>query len=149
MKIHIGADHAGYKLKQELKKYLINKKHTVIDVGAPFYNKSDDYPKYAAAVARAVKSDKRSRGILICGNAEGVCIVANKFKGIRAAIGYSTYAAKTARTDDNANILCLAGRVLSPANAKKIANIFLTTRFSGAGRHKRRINQIKKIEKNA
>jgi len=147
MKIYIGADHAGFKLKEELKKYLNKKGHTVIDIGAPFFNKGDDYPKYAAAVSRSVKRDKRSRGILICGNAEGVCIAANKINGIRAAVGYSTYAAKTSRTDDNANVLCLAGRVLSPQKAKRIVFAFLTTRFSQAKRHKRRLKQIKKIEK--
>jgi len=145
MKIYIGADHAGYKLKEELEKYLKSKKHTVIDVGAHKFNKNDDYPKYAAAVGNKVKKDKKSRGILLCGNAEGICIAANKLSGIRAAIGYSEYAAKTSRTDDDANILCLAGRVLKPAQAKKITSKFLNTRFSGAKRHKRRIKQIKKL----
>lgn len=147
MKIYIGADHAGYKLKEELEKYLKSKKHQVIDVGAHRYNKKDDYPAYAARVGRAVRRDKKSRGILICGNAEGVCIVANKIRGVRAAVGYSEYAAKTSRTDDNANILCLAGRVLKPAQAKKIVHKFLTTPFSSAPRHRRRLKKLEEIEK--
>ncbi len=147
MKIYIGADHAGYKLKEELEKYLKTKKHTVIDIGAHKLDKADDYPSYAARVGRAVRRDKRSRGIVICGNAEGVCIAANKIRDVRAAVGYSEYAAKTSRTDDNANVLCLAGRVLKPGEAKKITSKFLSTRFSGAKRHKRRLKQVKKIEK--
>jgi len=147
MKIYIGADHAGYKLKEEVKKYLKRLKHDVHDVGALKLDKADDYPQYAARVARAVRRDPKSRGIVLCGNAEGVCIVANKIRDVRAAVGYSDYAAKTSRTDDNANVLCLAGRVQKAAEAKKIVKTFLTTRFSGAKRHARRLKQVKKIEK--
>jgi len=148
MKIYIGADHAGFKLKEELKKFLISRKHTVIDVGAHKFDKNDDYPQYAAAVGQKVKNDKKSRGILLCGNAEGICIAANKISGIRAAIGYSEYAAITSRTDDDANILCLAGRVLKPAQAKKITAKFLSTPFSKTKRHERRLRQVKKIAEN-
>jgi ribose 5-phosphate isomerase B len=147
MKIYIGADHAGYKLKEEIKKYLKRLKHDVYDVGALKLDKGDDYPQYAARVARAVRRDPKSRGIVLCGNAEGVCIAANKIHGVRAAVGYSEYAAKTSRTDDNANVLCLAGRVLKPIQTKKIVTTFLKTKFSSAPRHKRRLGQIKQIEK--
>ena len=147
MKIFIGADHAGYKLKEELEKYLKKQKHTVIDVGAHKLDKKDDYPTYAARVGRSVRKTKQSRGIVLCGNAEGVCITANKIRDVRAAVGYSEYAAKTSRTDDDANVLCLAGRVLKPAQAKKIVSVFIKTKFSQAGRHKRRLKKVAKIEK--
>jgi len=149
MKIYIGADHAGFKLKEEIVKYLKRLKHDVNDVGALKLDKGDDYPQYAARVGRSVRMDKKSRGIVICGNAEGVCIVANKIRDVRAAVGYNEFAAKTSRTDDNANVLCLAGRVLKPAEAKKIVKQFLSTRFSKAKRHARRLKQVKKIEKHA
>lgn len=147
MKIFLGADHAGFKLKEELKKYLARAKYDVHDLGAFKLEKNDDYPAYAARVGRAARRDPKSRGIVLCGNAEGVCITANKIRGVRAALGYSTYAAKTSRTDDDANVLCLAGRVLKSAEAKKITAAFLKANFSGAKRHARRIRQIKKLEK--
>jgi len=147
MKIYLGADHAGYKLKEGLEKYLKKQKHTVIDVGAHKFDKTDDYPIYAARVGRAARRDKKARGIVLCGNAQGVCIATNKIRDVRAAVGYSEDAAKTSRTDDNANVLCLAGRVLAPAQAKKIVSAFLKTKFSRAKRHKRRLKKITKIEK--
>ncbi|MBU0648570.1 RpiB/LacA/LacB family sugar-phosphate isomerase [Patescibacteria group bacterium] len=147
MKIYLGADHAGHKLKEELEKYLKKQKHAVIDLGAHKFDKTDDYPIYAARVGRAARRDKKARGIVLCGNAQGVCIVANKIRDVRAAVGYSEDAAKTSRADDNANVLCLAGRVLKPAQAKKIVSTFLKTKFSHAKRHRRRLKEVARIEK--
>jgi len=156
MKIFIGADHAGYKLKEDIKKFLDKKKISYKDLGNKVLNKNDDYPDFSYQVARAVVQDKNSLGILLCGSAAGACITANKVKGIRAASARSVGEARLAREDDDANILCLAGggqvqqKVkgigVSIAEAKKIVNQWLSTSFSNAPRHKRRINKIKKIE---
>lgn len=146
MKIYLGSDHAGFKLKETVKVFLEDQGLKVIDQGNLKYQANDDYPFFAHKVASTVASDKSARGILFCGNAQGVCIAANKVKGIRAAVGYSTYGAETSRLDDDSNILCLAGRVLTPKQAKDIAAIWLKTDFSGATRHERRIAQVQQIE---
>lgn len=144
--IYIGADHAGFNLKNHLVRFLREHGYEVADVGARELDPDDDYPDFAVAVASKV-SKKHARGILLCGNAEGVCIVANKAKGIRAAVGYSVYAARTTRTDDDANIICLPGRVLKRAEAERIVLEFLTTPFSHAKRHERRLKKVSKMEK--
>src|SRR3989344_4242475 len=143
MKINIGADHAGFELKEKLKAYL-TKNYSVYDLGNLIYDKNDDYPKYASKVAKAVAKNKNSFGILICGSGQGVCIAANKIKGIRAALAENIRDAKLSRKDDDANILCLQGRVLNFHNAKNIINGFLKAKFSNANKYKRRINQIKR-----
>lgn len=144
--LYLASDHAGFKRKEMLK-HTFEKKHvSVVDIGPHTLDPNDDYPDYASRLARRVLATK-GRGVLLCGNAEGVCIVANKFDGIRAAVGYSVYAARTARKDDNANVLCLPGRTLSDAMVKKILNTWLTTTMSRAVRHKRRLKKIQKIEK--
>lgn len=139
--ISIAADHAGFALKEDLKKYLAALGFLVRDFGPTTFDPKDDYPDYAAPMARWV-AKTRGRGITLCGNAVGVCVVANKIKGIRAGIGYSVYAAKTMRADDDVNVLCLAGRVLSKTQARKIVQIWLETPFSHAARHKRRLKKI-------
>lgn len=144
MKIYIGADHAGFKLKEKLKKEL-SKRHKVVDVGAKTLNPKDDYPVFAYRVAKNVSKGK-SFGILCCGSAEGMCIAANKVKKIRAIAAFSEKIAKLSREHNNANVLCLSGWQLSFNKAKKLVNLWLKTSFSKAPRHKRRINQIKKIE---
>ena len=145
--VYIGADHAGFEMKEELKKFFRLQKIAFEDMGATTLNANDDYPEYARAVAKKVSESRgRAKGVLLCGNAQGVCIVANKHKGIRAVTGYSEYAATTARQDDDANILCLAGRVISAASAKRIVRKFLSTNFSEATRHRRRLRQIQRLE---
>lgn len=144
--IYIASDHAGFALKEILKKYLEELHEHYTDVGASSLDPNDDYPDYAAALAKEVR-ERNGRGILLCGSAVGVCIVANKFRGIRAGIGYSTYAAKTSREDDDTNVLCLPGRFLSADDAKEILRVWLQTPFSEAPRHKRRIEKIVAIEK--
>lgn len=144
--VYIGADHAGFDLKESLKHHLERQGYVVDDLGAHEFVESDDYPEYAAAVAQAVRKHPGSFGILSCGNAEGVCIVANKFDGIRAGLGYSIEAAKTMRNDDDANVLCLPGRTPVKDDPLKIADTFLAVPFSGAERHSRRLAQIRDIE---
>jgi len=145
MKIYIGADHAGFKLKAKLRKYLKEKKHTVVDIGAKKLNKKDDYPVYAYKVAKSVIKYK-AKGILICGSAEGICIAANKVKGIRATPVWTLQNARLSRKHTDANVLCLSGRELSNEKAKKIVHTWLKTEFSKAPRHIRRIKELKGIE---
>ena|SRR3989344_8247342 len=142
MKIYLGADHAGFKLKEHLKKALANS--NTIDI-SPEYEKDDDYPDIAAKVARAVAKNK-AKGILFCGSAEGVCIAANKIKGIRAVAVWSEKNAKLSREHNDANVLCLSGWQLSPKKAVSIAKLWLKTPFSNESRHKRRIAKIKRLE---
>ena len=147
MKIYLGSDHAGFELKEKLKPYLKKLKYNVTDTGNTKFDKNDDYPIFAARLAIKVSKDKNSRGILICGSGQGVCIVANKIKGIRAAVAEHIKDATLARNDDDCNIICLPGKAISFEKAKKIVNKFLNTEFGSAPRYKRRVNEIKKIEK--
>lgn len=144
--VYIGADHAGFDLKEMIKEHLHTAGYHVEDLGAYILDPTDDYPKYAKEVAQAVMNHPGSVGILSCGNAEGICIAANKFDGIRAGIGYAIEAAQTMRTDDNANIICIPGRIETPDDPLKIAEAFLTTPFSQAPRHVRRLGQLHAIE---
>jgi len=151
--LYIGADHAGYRLKEQLKQ-LFSRQYQLVDCGNAVYDTNDDYPIFAEKVAReAVKHE--AFGVLICGTAEGVCIAANKVPGARAIAACSPIIAKLARQHNNANILCLAGgRMRRPvpglglttAAASKIVHAFLTTPFSNATRHKRRVKMITRIE---
>lgn len=152
MKLFIGSDHAGFELKEKLKKFLEDQKTNDVleydfeDLGPSKVDPKDDYPDIVDKVAKKVKKAKGNYGILICANGIGVCMAANKYKGIRAGIGYNTLAAKTMRTDDNTNVLCLAGKVLSPEYARAIMRIWLETPFSGEPRHKKRIEKVEALE---
>jgi len=137
MKIYIGADHAGYKLKEHLKK-----EFNLIDLGNTNLNKKDDYPDFAKKVSKKIKKENNSLGILICGSGQGMCMTANKEKKIRASLGYSIKATKISRKDNDSNILCLAARELNKKQAFKIVDTFLKTPFSKLKRHKNRINKI-------
>ncbi len=143
--LYMGADHAGFKLKEKLKKYL-NKNFFLTDLGNTKFDPEDDYPVYAARVAKAVSKNKNYIGILICGSGQGICISANKIKGIRAALCENERDAFLARNDDKANILCLQGRYTSLDKSKKIAKKFLETKFGRKERYNRRINEIKNLE---
>lgn len=143
--IHIGADHAGYKLKEHLRDYLQKKGYHVHDCGAHKLDKKDDYPDYAAMVGKAVQ--KNGLGILICGSAEGVSIAANKIRGIRAVAVWNITNAKLSRQHNDANVLCLSGWQLTKKEAEKIALTWIKTPFSKEKRHIRRINKIKRMEK--
>ena len=144
--VYLGADHAGFDLKASLHEHLEARGCVVEDLGAHQLDPDDDYPQYAAAVAQAVRSHPGSVGILSCGNAEGICIAANKFQGIRAGIGYSIKAAETMRQDDDANILCLPGRLTTNDDPLDIAEAFLATPFSEAERHRRRLAQVDALD---
>ena len=147
MLIYIGSDHRGFKLKNSLKTFLQKEGYVVIDVGAKKYDKNDDYPDFAAKVAREIsRKPKTSRGIVLCGSGEGVEIVANKFKNVRAALVSNQKQAFASRNDDDTNVLALAADFLTEAQAKKIVEIWLTTPFSGEERHKRRLRKIADLD---
>lgn len=146
MLVYLGADHAGFALKESVKDHLESRGVAFDDLGAHVLDPGDDYPERAAAVAKAVVSNPRSLGILFCGNAEGIMIAANKFDGIRAGIGYSVEAAQTMRNDDNANILSLPGRLHTVDEPFAIVDAFLATPFSGEERHLRRLKEVTRIE---
>ncbi len=143
--VHIGADHAGFVLKEHLKKFLQKKGYTVKDLGAHKLIKGDDYPDYAEKVAKAIQ--RGGKGILLCGSAEGICIAANKFRKIRAVPVWTLQNAKLSRQDNDANILCLSGWELSKKKAEQISLTWLKTPFSGEKRHVRRIKKIARLER--
>ncbi len=144
MKIAIGSDHAGFKLKEEIKKFLEEKGMEVIDFGTNFEERVD-YPDYAIPLAESVAKGEEDLGILICGTGIGMSIAANKVKGIRASLVSDVYSAHSAREHNNANVLCMGGRVLGTELAKEITNAWLNAKFLG-GRHERRINKIAEYE---
>ena len=146
--IYFGADHRGYKLKESLKIYLKELNFNFEDLGAKELIPDDDYPDYAALVAKKVFEDpENNRGILICGSGVGVDITANKFKGVRSALIFNAEQARMSRNDDNANILSLSSDFTDENSAKEIVKIWLETPFSYLERHARRVEKIKKIEK--
>ncbi len=144
--LYIAADHAGFNLKEELKNYLTELNCPYEDMGAFEFNPQDDYPDFAISLARRVAEESEALGILICGSGVGVCIVANRFKNIRAALVYDEFTARQSREHDNANILCLGSRVLDEATAKKLVKIWLETEFSGEERHIRRLKKIEEFD---
>ena len=143
--IAIGSDHAGYSLKEEIKKYLDEKEIEYKDFGC---NSEDrvDYPEFGAVVAKAVQSKKYDKGILICGTGFGMTIVANKFKGIRCSSCWNEEVAKLLKAHNNANIIALPGRFLNISQAVAIVRAWLGTEFL-KGRHSDRIRMIEEIEK--
>ena len=148
MKIYIGADHRGFELKEELKKFLIEKGYEVEDVGAFKYDKDDDYPDFARQVAERVAGDpEHSRGVLLCGSGTGMDAAANKVKGIRATLASSAQIARAARNDDDVNVISLPADFLKSQEAEEIAQTFLKTPFGAAERYQRRLKKIAEIEK--
>ena len=139
----MGADHAGFDKKQLLKQALGKKGYGVIDLGANEKSNSDDYPIIASKVARAVLKNPKSKGILLCGSGQGVCIAANRIKGIRAAIAWNPQSAVASRNDDDANILCLGARFFTSQQLLTMTRVWLQTPFSKLARHKRRIKLLK------
>ena len=139
----LGSDHAGYELKEFLKKYLIEKGFEIIDFGTKS-NKSADYPDFAHPVAKVVNDNEIETGILICGSGNGVNIVANKYPNVRAALCWLEEIAVLARKHNNANILSLPARFISLEESIKIVDLFLSTTFEG-GRHQTRIDKISKF----
>jgi ribose 5-phosphate isomerase B len=142
--IAIGSDHGGFALKQEIMKHLEERKLEYIDFGT-YSSDSCDYPKYGAAVGRAVADGACERGILICGTGIGISISANKIHGVRAALCGDCFSAEMTRRHNDANIVALGARVVGPGLALKIVDTFLDTEFEG-GRHERRVQQMMALE---
>lgn len=146
MKVILGADHRGFPLKEDLKMFLEAQGYEVVDVGAPAVDTTDDYPEYAYAVAKNVREDLDARGIVICGSGEGVAIVANKVRGIRASACYTVELARTARVHGDNQVMTLSADGTDADTARAIALTFLTTEFSNEERHLRRLEEIADIE---
>jgi ribose 5-phosphate isomerase B len=145
MKVAIGSDHAGFELKEMISNIVKEMGNEVIDMGTGS-SCSVDYPDYAEAVADAVSKGKVERGILICGTGIGMSIVANKFKNVRAALCNDLFTAKMSRLHNDANILCLGGKIIGKDLAKEIVHIWFSTQFEG-GRHEKRLEKINLIER--
>ncbi len=143
-RIIIASDHAGFSLKEELRGALVQWGWEVEDVGCVDHE-SVDYPDFALAVARRVAQMDPPLGLLICGTGIGMCITANKVKGIRAALCHETFSASASRAHNNANILCMGGRVIGPDLAKMVLDSFVKSPFEG-GRHQRRLDKISEAE---
>lgn len=146
MRVSIGADHAGYAYKAALAARVEELGHEVHDEGT-FGPEAVDYPDYAAAVAHRVSRGDADRGILVCGSAVGVCIVANKFPGIRAGVCHDTYSAAQGVEHDDMNVLCLGERVIGIALAREIVERFLAARFTAEDRHRRRLDKLLAVER--
>jgi len=144
--IYIGADHAGFVLKEKIKSWLDHQKVAYIDLGNAVFDPKDDYPDFAAPLAKKVVTEK-SLGILVCGSGQGMCITANKIKGARAVIPSSLKETRLSKEHDSANIICLSGWFTHLRLAKKMIKVFLTTPFSKEARHLRRVEKIKRLER--
>jgi ribose 5-phosphate isomerase B len=143
LKIALGCDHAGFTLKEAIKDFLNKKQIIFTDFGTTKVE-SADYPDFAFKVAKAVADKQYEGGILICGTGIGMCITANKVKGIRAALAYNTSTAELSRAHNDSNVLCLGGRELEQHAALDIVDIWLTTPFKG-GRHQNRTDLITRL----
>lgn len=146
MKIAAGADHAGYAVKEAVVRKLRRQGHTIVDVGTADGDTSVDYPDYAHRVAEMVAGGEVERGLLVCGTGLGMCMAANRHAGVRAAVCTTPHLAEMSRRHNDANVLCLAGRLLSDDEAWAITEVWLTTPFEG-GRHAHRVDLIESPEK--
>lgn len=145
VRIAIGSDHAGFPLKQELKAFLEQEGHEVLDLGTDS-EEPVDYPAFCAAVARAVAEGAAERGILLGGSGQGEQIAANKVHGVRAALCNDLYTASLSREHNDANVLTIGARIVAPTLAKEIVRLWLAAPFEG-GRHVRRLEEISEIER--
>ena len=146
MKIALGSDHAGFELKRILQPHIKKWGHSIIDLG-PDSAEPVDYPDYAERVALAVSRGDADRGIMLCGSGVGAGIASNKVPGARAAVCHDTFSAHQGVEDDDMNVLCLGARVIGFELAVEIVNTWLSARFSGAERHKRRLEKVLAIER--
>ena len=148
MRVALGADHGGFALKSELVAQL-RQSCEILDLGAHALDPTDDYPDFSQAVAQAVSSGEAQRGIIICGSGVGACITANKIPGVRACVCHDTYSAHQGVEHDDMNVLCLGARIVSLELAVELVTAFLKARFSEEERHRRRLDKVLAIEKEA
>jgi len=146
MIVALGTDHAGFALKATVVDAIRRLGHDVLDCGATTIDPTDDYPDFAAQVARAVLAGRAERGVLLCGTGVGASVAANKFRGIRSALCHDTFSARQGVEDDAMNVLTLGARVIGPALAEELVRAFLAAEFSGAERHRRRLEKVQRFE---
>ena len=139
-RVILASDHAGFELKEEIKKFLIKKRKKIVDLGTKNTN-SVDYPDYAHLLSKKMKKDKNQFGILICGSGIGMAMAANKHRNIRAAMCYNSKSTKLSRLHNNANVITIGSRLIKKNVALKCVSVFLKTEFDG-GRHSRRVKKI-------
>ncbi len=144
MKVFVGADHNGFHLRNRIIDYLKRAGYDVVDSGDQKLDPEDDYPVFAARVVHAMQEsgDPEARGILICGSGQGMCMAANRYKGVRACMGYDRESVRASRNDDDANVLCLAARVIEKDQANLLVEAFLNVPFSHVGRYQRRLKEM-------
>jgi ribose 5-phosphate isomerase B len=147
VRVYLGADHAGFELKQFLLRRLAESGHQVVDVGASEYDPEDDYPSYCIETALRVVGDPGSLGVVIGGSGNGEQIAANKVRGCRAALAWNPDVARLARQHNDAQVIGIGGRMHSQEQAAEIVEVFLATPFSGDKRHLRRIEQLAEYER--
>ena len=145
MRVAIGADHAGYELKEELGSRIAASGHSVLDLGTHGTDPVD-YPDYAEAVARAVADGRADRGLVVCGSGAGASIAANKVKGVRCAVTHDTYSAHQSVEHDDANVIAVGSRVIGSNVAIEVVDAFLGAEFSGEERHARRLAKVEALE---
>ena len=145
MKIVLGADHGGFELKEEIKKWLVSQKHQVEDVGAIKLDPEDDFVEYAALVAGQLVDDEKAFGILFCRNGFGMMIAANRFSGVRCGEAFDAVAVKKGRTDDDINCLSIPSDYLKDGDVKEMIEVFLKTKFSGEERYIRRLWKLESL----
>ena len=146
MKIGLACDHGGFELKNTISDFLKERGYEVTDFGAFELNNADDYPDFVIPLARAVALKEMERGIAICGSGVGAAVAANKISGVRAALINEHFSAHQGVEDDNMNVICLGGRVTAFAAAEELVSAFLNAQFSGAERHKRRLQKVSALE---
>jgi RpiB/LacA/LacB family sugar-phosphate isomerase len=147
MRIVLGADHAGFEMKQDLVAFARGLGHEVLDVGTTSAAAPDDYPDFAEALGMAVREGRGERGVLICGSGVGASVAANKIPGIRAGLCHDTYSAHQGVEHDDMNVLVLGSRIIGQELARELVKHFLAAKFSGEERHVRRLGKVKAIEK--
>jgi ribose 5-phosphate isomerase B len=147
MKIFIGADHNGFEMKRTLVEALTRAGYSVVDESGDNPKPDDDFPQFAARTITALRAsdDPESYGILICGSGQGMCMAANRYKGIRASLVWSDTEARASRNDDDSNVLCLPARYMQNAEALRLTETWLSTPFAGAARFKRRIKELDQL----
>ncbi len=145
IRVGVAADHGGFELKNGIAAELKDENYEVVDFGANEYDKDDDYPDFVVPLARAVASGDVDRGIAFCGSGVGACIAANKVDGVRAALIHDIFSAHQGVEDDNMNLICLGGRVVTEYIAKELVRAFLGAKFKGGGRFQRRLDKIDKL----
>jgi ribose 5-phosphate isomerase B len=147
MRIGIASDHAGFALKKRLKKALEDIGHTVVDFGPFSLSPKDDYPDFTVPLARDVARAKVKRGIAICASGVGVCIAANKVRGVRAALISDYFSAHQGVEDDNMNVICFGAQVISFARAWDLTRVFLAAQFVRSENHQRRLKKVASLER--